>query len=83
MSYTIPYPEISYCWETGNKENAVFIIANNFKNVAIFKNKNLRDKPNAPVYVVWYSTGRNGLMRIGGNVWKYICTVNPFSYTPK
>ena len=72
-------------WDTGSSINTVFILASNFKNIAIFKNKKLRGLTNVPVCIVWYScVGKeNNLLRVSGNVWNYYAQVNPYQYQVK
>lgn len=51
----------------------VFVIASDYRNIAIFKPSALREiKGIVPVDVVWYSVKHDTkLIRVTGNVWRY------------
>ena len=63
-----------FTWEI-SPTKTVFIIASNFKNIAIFKPKSFRGKKIENIHIVWYSEiGR--LLRVNGNVHRYNSFIN-------
>jgi hypothetical protein len=64
------------------KADNVFIIASDFKNIAIFKPRAWRDGLTRYPSIVWYSETGEKLLRVTGNVHKYECIVtnNKFQY---
>jgi len=68
---------MTFCFQA-TPHHTAFVIASNFKDIAIFKPKAWRDWPQpVDADIVWYSQYNKAghLMRVSGNLWRYTANV--------
>lgn len=74
---------MTYTWEA-KRGRTIFVIASNFKDIAVFKPTMWRnDADPRDVDVVWYNDTGNKLLRVSGNIHRFEATVMPGKFNYK